>query len=204
MLITQLGRKNGAACGGTAANPALCTANNATDILSPGIYYGGISITKDGVQLQPGTYIMVGGGFDVGGDTTGNAFVYNTSDPDPVGKTKAAGAAGTFDIDSGSMAAPTTGDFAGVALFQDRAVSLGISLQGGNATRVIDGLVYALNANLFIKGGAHSATTIGGALIVKNLTLQGGTELYVQNASTPPPTASCGTYAYVPISWQDL
>jgi hypothetical protein len=204
VMITQLGRKNGAACGGTASNPALCTANSATDVLSPGIYYGGISITKDGVQLQSGTYVVAGGGFNLQGNTTGGAFVYNTSDPDPVGQTKAAGAPGAFDADDGSLAAPTTGDFAGVVLFQDRAVTVGISLQGGSATRVLDGLVYALNANLFIKGGAHSATTISGSLIVKNLTLQGGTELYVQNASTPPPTSSCGTYTYIPISWQDF
>lgn len=73
------------ACSGppsTAANPKTCKIQN--DItLQPGTYYGGWTVSKGGVQitLQPGIYIIAGGGINVSQDITsvgGRVMIYST------------------------------------------------------------------------------------------------------------------------------
>jgi hypothetical protein len=149
---------------------------------------------------------MLGGGFEArqGGTTVvsdaGGVFIYNTTGPSsPAGDVNLAN--GNTDV---SLAAPTTGDFAGVVLYQQRGLTNPITISGGNAARVLDGLVYAPDALFFVKGGTTATTTIGGALVVGGVDLQGSANLEVQNPSTPVPTQACQTFAYVPISWQDF
>jgi len=211
------GAKNGAACGGTASSPAVCTASSNGDVLSPGIYYGGIRISAGNsgnpIRLQSGIYIMAGGGFS---STSGNnyvvsnaggVFIYNTSDPSqPTG----AGAAGQFNLANGNtlanLVSPTSGAFAGVVLYQDRTLSPqpDISITGGNALHILDGLVYAPGANFNVQGGTVASTTIGGSLIVNSITMIGASSLIVQNPANPLPIQACQTVAYVPIGWQDF
>jgi hypothetical protein len=214
---SQPGLKNGAACGGTASSPAVCTASSSGDVLSPGIYYGGVRISAgtagNPIRLQPGVYIMAGGGFS---STSGNnyvvsnsggVFIYNTSDPShPTGT----GAAASFNLANGNtlanLVAPSSGTFAGVVLYQDRTLSPqpDISITGGNALHILDGLVYAPGANFNVQGGTPASTTIGGSLIVNSISMIGASSLIVQNPATPVPTAACQTFAYVPIGWQDF
>jgi hypothetical protein len=211
------GTKNGVACGGTASSPAVCTASSNGDVLSPGIYYGGIHISAgtagNPVHLQSGEYIIAGGGFS---STSGNnyvvsdsggVFIYNTVDPS---HTNGAGAAGQFNLANGNtlanLVSPTSGTFAGVVLYQDRTLSPqpDISITGGNALHILDGLVYAPGANFNVQGGTTASTTIGGSLIVNSITMIGASSLIVQNPANPLPTQACQTIAYVPIGWQDF
>jgi hypothetical protein len=104
------------------------------------------------------------------------------------------------------LVSPTSGAFAGVVLYQDRALSPqpDISITGGNALHILDGLVYAPGANFNVQGGTPASTTIGGSLIVNSISMIGASSLIVQNPANPLPNQACQTFAYVPIGWQDF
>jgi hypothetical protein len=194
-------------------SPATCQAGN-NAVLNPGIYYGGIRITGTNVTMNPGTYIIAGGGFSVGTGTTsvssapGGVFIYNTQNPDSTGFAAPLGPAASFDITNGSctaaLAAPTSGTFAGVVLYQDTTLTPqpDIYIQGGQSSaRVLDGLVYAPYATLHIQG--NNPTTVGGSLIVQSIYFNGGSDLTVQSPSTSGPHTICGGVKYQIIGWQD-
>jgi Putative Flp pilus-assembly TadE/G-like len=72
---------------GTAANPNTCKLSG-TQVLNPGTYYGGWQVTKDktSITLNPGIYILAGGGFtQTGGSTvaaaSGRVLIYSTDAP---------------------------------------------------------------------------------------------------------------------------
>ena len=72
---------------GTAAVPNLCKLNS-TQILNPGTYYGGWKITSPStsITLNPGIYILAGGGFtQTAGSTvaaaSGRVLIYSTDAP---------------------------------------------------------------------------------------------------------------------------
>jgi Flp pilus assembly protein TadG len=50
---------------GTAASPSLMTISSGSHTICPGTYYGGLKISAGTATMQPGVYIMVGGGFQV-------------------------------------------------------------------------------------------------------------------------------------------
>lgn len=195
-------------------NPGKCIApSNST--LNPGIYYGGITINGTNVTMNPGTYIIAGGGFSVTTGSTsvssavGGVFIYNTKNPDATGITRPLGPAAAFNLTNGnctaSLAAPTSGTFSGVVLYQDTTLSPQptVYIQGGTTSnRVLDGLVYAPYAQMNIQG--NNPTTVGGSLIVQSINITGGSNVTVQNASTPGPNTQCGGLAYQIIGWQDF
>jgi hypothetical protein len=52
---------------GTAASPSKLVLNNTTQVLQPGVYYGGIQLKNSSIALlRPGVYILDGGGLDIG------------------------------------------------------------------------------------------------------------------------------------------
>jgi Putative Flp pilus-assembly TadE/G-like len=52
---------------GSAASPSKLVLNNTTQVLQPGVYYGGIQLKNSSVALlRPGIYILDGGGLDIG------------------------------------------------------------------------------------------------------------------------------------------
>ncbi len=194
--------------------PGRCLAGN-NAVLNPGVYYGGIKITGTNVTMNPGTYVIAGGGFSVGtGNTSvtsaaGGVFIYNTQDPDLTGLATTWGPAASFDITQGNcdaaLAAPTSGAFAGVVFYQDTTLATqpDIFIQGGNpGDRVLNGLVYAPLADMHIQG--NEPTTVGGALVVNSLFFNGGSDLRVENSTTPGPNTVCGGLAYQIIGWQDF
>jgi Tfp pilus assembly protein PilX len=133
---------------GTAALPAPCVIRSGTVTLNPGTYYGGICIggpasnecggkiggscaTNSGgtanVTLNPGTYIMAGGGFFACGSSTlsaPNVMIYNTQDPT---NTAGSGAFEQLQIDTtGSvvLGPQSTGAYQGLTYFQDRTLAV--------------------------------------------------------------------------------
>jgi hypothetical protein len=101
--------------------------------LNPGTYCGGIQVAGSAeLVLQPGTYILDGGGLSMvgasiiqgtGGVTffnTGNAAAYNaTTNPTGYAPINMTGFQGV------DLVAPTTGNYAGILFMQDRNLSFG-------------------------------------------------------------------------------
>ena len=141
---------------GTAANPAACELSTGTSTINPGTYYGGICIgTMNGtscdtdcdtgdadVTMNPGTYIIAGGGFWVCGDSilrAPNVMIYNTYDPS---QNTGSGAFNRLELNtSGSVTlGPQTLDsnpgtpYPGLTIFQDRTKALIDAKCDGRAT----------------------------------------------------------------------
>jgi len=91
---------------------------NNSAVLSPGVYCGGIKIGGNGsVQFDPGEYILDAGDFEI----TGNPDVYGTDVT--IILTSTTYDYGNLKITGGSnvdMTAPTSGNYEGVLMFQDR------------------------------------------------------------------------------------
>jgi hypothetical protein len=119
------------------------------------------------LTLQPGIYLINGGGFQINNGTlTGTGvMIYNGA-----GGTNAAGA-----LNFGNSAAtitlspPTTGTYAGVTLYQDRSINQQMTLMGNNN---ITGAIYAAAAPLKMVGGSTAATVMGGPVICSTAEIQ--------------------------------
>jgi len=163
-----------------APDPADHTLQSATPLklggllptgLQPGVYRGGIAISKTAiVVLSPGVYIMEGGGFQVSGlaTVTGlDVLIYNTS---------GAVAADSIKVQSLGkvvLTAPSSGTYQGVGIFQDRACDLPLTLKGGALT-AISGVVYAPAAPLNLSGLAVvGLSSLGGAMIAATIDIDG-------------------------------
>jgi Putative Flp pilus-assembly TadE/G-like len=144
------------------------------EILQPGVYVGGIDISsKPNVIMAPGTYYLQGGGFTMSGGgstlTANGVMIYNGAGAD--GKT------GDVTVSGGGsiiMSPPTSGDYAGIALFQDRTATSKVTLSGGS-TWNLTGTLYAPKAHFDISGG--SGATMGSQYICDTLNLSGPSAL---------------------------
>jgi alpha-tubulin suppressor-like RCC1 family protein len=149
---------------------------NNTQTLNPGIFTS-IQVSGHGSAiLNSGTYIIEGGGLAVSGHGSltwsgvGNGVtifnagsLYNgTTDGGTFGSISIGGK-GTI-----TLSAPTTGAYAGVAIFQSRANSKTVALDG-SGTDSITGAVYAAAANVGLSGNAQ----VTGSLVASTLTVTG-------------------------------
>jgi hypothetical protein len=138
--------------------------------LNPGIYSSIQASGNASLTLNPGTYIIEGGGMTV----TGNASIagscvtiYNTSSNYP-SSTGCYGGIKLSGNGSFSLTAPTSGEYAGIVIFQPSANTRAISLSG-NAAAGLTGTIYAPAALLYVSGNA----SVNGALVVSELSLSG-------------------------------
>lgn len=139
--------------------------------INPGIYCGGLRVGNTGSQtlyMNPGVYVMAGGGFTFNSQArisgTG-VTIYSTSGA-------ASGVSGcnagfnSFTISGQvnlTLSAPTSGQFEGIAIFQDRAITSSNDNQiNGGSTTVINGAIYLRNSPIRFSGN-HSS---GGYLII--------------------------------------
>ncbi len=152
-------------------------------VLKPGIYQGGVHIKGlSVVVMQPGVYIMQGGGFQVDSLATVTALevmVYNTTSggyaPGPVT------VAGNV-----VMTAPLSGIYQGISIFQDRSLAAPISMSGIGLT-VLTGVVYAAKAPVSLTGLATvGLDVLGGAYVVDSLTVQGIGSVNIDLKLNPP------------------
>lgn len=137
-----------------AAETSSCDNNNfsATKNVTmwPGVYCGGISLTGDGTAtLQPGTYYIKNGQFKVTGNRTlnGNGVTFVMT-----------GGAANLDlggVSSMSLAAPTTGDYAGFVFFGDADHPATATHKiHGTPLGAFHGIAYFPNATVEFKGTA--------------------------------------------------
>lgn len=110
------------------------------------------------LTLPPGTYYINGGDAFIQGSLTCTActIVLTNSNPN-------SDAIGTFKVNSTAsinMSAPTTGTYAGIAIFQDRRAKDSASannLINGNSSSVINGSIYFPNQELIYNGTGNTA-----------------------------------------------
>jgi uncharacterized repeat protein (TIGR01451 family) len=153
----------------------IATINNRSMTLSPGAYIDALTITgNSNVTLLPGLYY-----FEHGLTVSGNADLTGTG----VTLYNAAGAINLAGNAILTISAPTTGTYAGIALFQNRADSNAI-VANSNATLKLTGELYSPDATLNLSGNAVATITgngsaIAGAAIIRDLTMSGNGYLAV-------------------------
>jgi hypothetical protein len=195
--------------GTSAAHPITCSVNGGT--LNPGIYYGGLRV-KNTVTFNSGIYIIAGGGLQLqSGSTTllgSHVMFFNTQDDDATGRANysSAGNIDTFNTQGNvnvNWTSPSSGYYQGIAIFQAR-VSDGVStqpqmsLQGGNGNNgLIDGLIYAVDANLNFQGGVN----VAGNVIVGSMTANGSVDIGGTATSSPLIAQKAGFTQIV--AWKD-
>ncbi len=124
--------------------------------LYPGIYCGGINVSAGGVAyLQPGMYVMKGGGFQSnGGRIQGDGItIYLTAAP---GKTY--GPADFGGNTSSEISAPLDGVYKGVLFFQDRTISSHFTNRfRGTSDTHFKGVLYFPTTDVVYEGNAASS-----------------------------------------------
>ncbi len=166
---------------GTAAVPNTCRLNG-TQTLDPGTYYGGWKVTSPStsITLNPGIYILAGGGFtQTGGSTvaaaSGRVLIYSTDAP-TCGQAGAPAEACQAILDfrgstslnlrglDKSTACPpygTTGCPLGGLLFWQDAKASGTSTDKsidleGNGSLYLEGTIYTAGGDVMITGNGLS------------------------------------------------
>jgi len=138
-------------------------AGTETFTLEPGRYCGDLDLTYNGrtqakIELDPGVYIIDGGDLNFGSnaDITGDGvtLILTGDDPSDIGVVDLQGQGRV------NLTAPSTGDYAGVALYQDRAAEYGdMNRINGGADFQINGVVYFPSQQLDFRGNADAAGT---------------------------------------------
>jgi len=157
--------------------------NSGSTTLGPGVYKGGINIGGTAtVSLQPGVYVMQGGGFQVGGgaNVTGTTpLIYNTTGtaaPGPI----SINTSGAF-----TFSAYTTGAYQGVSFFQDRSQTQTVTITGNGNTH-IGGAVYAPAAPINLAGNYTTGSdTLGTAYICATMQVTGLGNITIDTTINP-------------------
>lgn len=128
--------------------------------LSPGNYCGGIQVLSGGtVHLNPGIYVMYGGGLNVAGGARiegQGVMIYNTGDSS--GKYKYDDIVFTGSSET-ILSAPTSGTYKGILMFQDRNFSGNLNkLYAGTSTGTLEGVLYFPNGNVKFTGTSDLVT----------------------------------------------
>jgi Flp pilus assembly protein TadG len=183
----------------TGPNSKGCNFPNGTTLLQPGIFYGGWTISNNSsLELQPGIYIIAGGGITlsgtngsleaVSGDPTVDArvMIFSTDNrPTPGGSCGGLNQFQqqgplSFSANSSFHAkALATGPYKGILLWQDGngcQPTAPVSL-GGNGDVVIAGTIYAPKASVTLNGGATGTGSASIQIISWQWSLTGGATL---------------------------
>lgn len=164
---------------------------NSDTTLDPGRYCQGFAITNGTVTMNPGTYIMDSGDFNMtGGNLTGEGVTFilssSTSPANDTGEMKITGN-GTVDL-----TAPTSGAYTGILMYQDRNVSGAPNarhLLTGGSTAELSGVLYAPNYNIDFAGGNDTSSAGCVMIIAQEVGFSGNADL--EN--------DCSTYGVNPI-----
>ena len=145
-------------------------------------------------DFAAGTYIFKsGGGNSCGLSVSGQGTIKSTG-----GVTFYFEGSCSVSISGGAtvqLSAPTSGDYAGVLMFQDRANSTTASLTGGTS-QIMNGIVYFPNALLHYTGGSSSTNASQSATIVAyNLSIDGNS--FIQSAGTSPYLSTFSGFAMI-------
>jgi len=136
--------------GGTSGSPSTATYSSSRT-LHPGVYWGGLHLSGNATfTMEPGVYIMAGGGFTSAGNGAiegDEVMIHLTSHPTP-------GDCGFVSLTGGKdleLTPPTSGDYEHITLWQDEDCTDDIGYRGGHDATV--GVIYAPGAQVNITGG---------------------------------------------------
>jgi Flp pilus assembly protein TadG len=162
---------------------------NSSTSTTPGVYCGGITVSgSNTLTLAAGTYVLVGGGLQVGGGanligTSGVTFYNTYSNANPYTAISLSGGSST------NLVAPTSGQFNGILFFQDRTAALPAktsnnqeTISASNGTLV--GGIYFPNSPLTFSGFT-SVTPQNTSIVAYTITISGNANLDGGNASNP-------------------
>lgn len=162
---------------GTYCGQVSVTGQNARITINPGYYCGGINIGgQSNVTMNPGVYYMCGGGFTVSGsgtNVTGTGVTIFNGNNHGVGTAAYA----PFTL-SGQpnvvLSAPTTGTYANVLFYKDRAVVTSAMDQiNGSTQPTLTGTIYLPGAKLLLTGGVSTGPN-NPAIIADIIQVNGG------------------------------
>jgi Flp pilus assembly protein TadG len=131
--------------------------------ISQGVYCGGITLVGNvNLILNPGTYIINGGGISVTGNSTitgAGVFIYLTGTSSTYKGVTITG------NDQTTLSAPTSGTYAGILFFQDRTISSATASANpnnltGNASSLYEGTLYFPTTEIEYTGNSSSTYTI--------------------------------------------
>jgi Putative Flp pilus-assembly TadE/G-like len=153
-----------------------------TTTLNPGIYRGGLKILGTAtVNLQPGVYVLDGGGISVTGSSSlvGNqVMIYNTSITQPSGQVN-------ISINGVvNLTAPVSGNYVGIGLYQDRAISTAVKI-AGNGNMKITGMIYAPSAQVQLTGNG-AGDILGGWVLASSLKMAGSGSFNLNQGTARP------------------
>lgn len=167
--------------------PSLTVEPTATETITPGCYSG--MTLKGNVTLQPGTYFIDGGTFDV----TSQAAITCSGCTIVLSSSTAANnpaSIASLEINGGArlnMTAPASGPYAGVLFYQDRRAPLLNTVRiNGSAGGALEGALYLPRANLTMNGSSAMNTQCF-QLVARRLSFTGN--MNIQN-NCPPSSAS--------------
>ena len=158
------------------SNPGTSFLPYGVAILSPGNYSNGLTIGGGMVvTLLPGLYYIKSGGLSIanGAAVAGTGVTFYIA---PGGGGVSFQGGGIVNI-----TAPTTGTYAGVAIFQDRANTTAMSFANGLIT-TMGGTIYAASAAVSFAGGA--IFSINGQFISKTVNISNNANLQVTSSNT--------------------
>lgn len=181
--LRKLPEPNPAAYPIKSAKPLVVNALIPT-VLTPGVYQGGIQITGASiVTMQPGVYVMDGGGFKIDGLATlagVDVMIFNTDGTFP------AGAVDINTLGKVVLTAPVTGSYQGIGIFQKRSLNQTLSLTGYGSAGIA-GMVYAAGAPVNLTGAlAIGLDTLGGAHICSSMQVSGAGSINIDIGTNPP------------------
>jgi Flp pilus assembly protein TadG len=145
--------------------------------LSPGIYYGDISVNAGAtLTLDPGTYYFDSSNLTVAGNATitgNNVTLVFTSTSSNWGSATLSSNANV------TLTPPTTGSTAGIVMYGDRNMPTGTSFNlTGGGTQNLAGAIYLPKANLSFSGGDGTTTTCT-QIIADTVTVVGNTNVKI-------------------------
>ena len=151
-----------------------------TMTLSPGVYCGGLEVTAAGnVTLQPGTYVIKGGGLktQAGGYLSGTGVTFYVTEGtgypwEPV------------DFHAGSttnVSAPTSGPYKGILFYNDREVTAtNLNLFAGTPSTQFTGVLYFPNTDVRFTGDS-TVTAQQTMFVARKVEFQGNTTVEAYN-----------------------
>ena len=149
--------------------------NNATAVLGPGVYCGGITVSNNAsVSFTPGVYILLGGGLNVSnnGTLTGqNITFYNTFDG-----THPFAPINLSNNTTATLSATISGALRGMLFFEDRNAPSGYTENfDNNSSQILVGVLYFPGSRVLLSNN--------GSLGHRNMAIVANTVQLDNNAS---------------------
>jgi hypothetical protein len=149
--------------------------NTGTDVY-PGVYCGGIKVKNSTSTFHAGMYILVGGGLSASANatitSTGGVTFYNTFGATTNSSTYGYQGINITANSTVNLVAPTSGTYAGILFFEDRASPPQSDTYGGNASSGYQGTIYAKNAAITMYGNS-SMNTAYTMIVADTISIQG-------------------------------